>query len=146
MISAGNINQYDIVYDLGCGDGGILISVACHTKAKCFGYEIDGVLCSIGRRKAKENNVDHLVTITEADILDVNYSDASVICLFLTPSCLQFLSDRLKNNCKSGTRIICYKFPLPEADGWIPTNQRETDDVINTMNHNSKSYIYTYSI
>jgi hypothetical protein len=54
-----------------------------------------------------------VVNIIEQDIISVDCSIADVIFMFLVPSCLDYLSSNNLNTCKKGTRIVCYKFPLP---------------------------------
>lgn len=113
MLMLGKCNEHDIVYDLGCGDGSILLAVAVNHGSNCYGYDIDSILCSTARNKAIDNGVSHLVTILDQDILTVDCSIATVIFMFLVPSCLEYLSANNLKNCKTGTRIVCYKFPLP---------------------------------
>ncbi len=146
IIALGNIVESDCVYDLGCGDGSILIPIAEIVKSKCVGFEIDSVLCATARRKAKDLGLDHRIDIHTRDILEVDLSPADILTVFLTPSCLEFLSPRFKQQCKPGSKIICYKFPLPESDGWKPAATTITEDVINTKNEASRSHLYLYQL
>lgn len=146
IIQIGKIASDDIVYDLGCGNGNVLIKMATSIKCQCIGFEIDILLCQTARRLAKQSNVDHLVDIVVEDICNVRLNFASVICLFLVPSCLAILSPKLLVECQPQTRIVCYKFPLPVSDGWTPISISETDDVVNTKNPLSKSQVFLYEI
>ena len=147
-----NITNSDIVIDLGSGDGSIIVDVAKQTQSKCIGVEIDNVLCATAKRKAKESNVHELVNIIEGDIADTtcyNLKEATIIFTFLVPSCQQVVSkilfdtfkkntvsesnqDNNNNNNSDGIRIVAYKFPLPEEDGWkeLLVDTCETEDVV----------------
>lgn len=108
MIGLSQISTNDHVFDLGSGDGSILIEVAKNTGAKyCCGVEIDAVLCVSARRKSIENGVAHLIDFVVDDILHIDLSFASVIMFFLTPSCCGILSSKLRNECRPGTKIVC---------------------------------------
>ena len=71
-IDLASITSTDCVVDLGCGDGSVLIEVALRTGAKCFGFDIDEVLCARAVRRAEDAGVKHLVNIEIKDILSVD--------------------------------------------------------------------------
>jgi len=143
ILSLCPIAKTDTVFDLGSGDGSVLIGVSTKTGATCIGIEIDGLLCATANRKARENNVSELITIIEGDVATGNFTAASVIIIFLVPSCLAVLSPLLKQQCVRGTRIVCYKFPLPRIDGWAPIRTTETDDVVKV---GARAALYSYII
>jgi SAM-dependent methyltransferase len=146
MLSISNIKSTDLLLDLGSGDGTILVEVAKQTGAKCIGYEIDKVLCGIAKRRVRDENITSLVDIVEEDILNVDYTKATIIFMFLVPSCLKVLSPILKTQCAKGTSIICYKFPLPNDEGWESVIKVETEDVVKTKDPTSSSSIWLYYI
>jgi SAM-dependent methyltransferase len=140
-----DISKEDIFLDLGCGDGTALVSVALQTGAQCIGYEIDPLLCATARRKLAEAGLTS-ATVHEQDICSADYSSASVIYIFLVPSCMKALSPILRSQAAPGTRIISYHFPLPEEDGWVPDKTMQTDDVVNRLNSNSRKILFMYVI
>ena len=143
MIDIANIKKEDTVIDLGCGDGAILIEVARSVGCLCTGIDIDPILCKTSRRLSIDAGIDHLITIHEDDFTNADISTASVVCLFLVPSCLAALSGWLRAHGRPGARIVCYKFPLPD-DEWRPIRTATTDDVINTKNKASTANVYLY--
>jgi len=131
MIKGACISEADVVYDLGCGEGDILVHVLQKTGARCFGFEIDAVLVETCRRRCRNLGVaDDRVNIQLQDIVDIDVSSATVVCLFLVPSCLEVLSTKFKEQCAPGTRICCFKYPLPAKDGWVPASVFEVDEVL----------------
>jgi predicted RNA methylase len=136
------VSPSDIVYDLGSGDGVILIGIAKQTGARCIGVEIDDVLCATAVRRAFEEGVSDLVSIQQGDVAESSFRDATVIFTFLVPSCQDIVSGMLREQCARGTRIIAYKFPLPKSDGWIPEQTLRTDDVVK-MGTETNLYLYT---
>lgn len=146
FLSISNITSTDLLLDLGSGDGAILVEVAKKTGAKCIGYEIDNVLCEIAKRRVRDENITSLVDIIQEDILNVDYTKATIIFIFLVPSCLKVLSPILKAQCTKGTRIICYNFPLPSNEGWDYIVKMETEDVVKTKDPKSNSSLWLYNI
>ena len=135
MLILAKICADDIVFDLGCGIGSILITVAEKTGAKCFGFDIDPILCATARRFIRDKGLDDFVVIEERDIMTVDLSLPTVFVIFLVPSCLQVLSPMFQTQCKKGTKIVCYKFPLPASDGWVPEAVLQTEDVLRISHH-----------
>ena len=142
LIEHARIQKSDVVLDIGSGDGGIIIPISSHTGARTVGVEIDDLLCRTARRRAREAGVANLVDVINMDALHTELSIASVVSIFLVPSCLQVLSPKLRC-CQPGTRIVNIKFPLPADDGWIPTAVIPCDDVIKA---GSSAFIYLYEI
>lgn len=140
----GPISNKDIVYDLGSGDGPILIGIAAATGARCKGIEIDALLCTTARRHAVEACVGHLVSIECGDVAEAKFDDGTVIVIFLVPSCLDVLAPMLRKQCPPGTRVVAYKFPLPEDEdhgGWLPEATAATEDVVK-KGADTKLYFY----
>ena len=141
MLLLAKCKKDDIVVDLGSGDGSILINVALQFGSLCYGYDIDNVLNATAKKKSIDLGISHLINIIENDILCVDVSKFDVIFMFLVPSCLEYLSLNNLQTCKKGTRIVCYKFPLPESWKSYLKETIETEDVINP---NNTSYVYLY--
>jgi SAM-dependent methyltransferase len=108
MLTMAEIKPVDIVYDLGCGDGRIVVMAAQQFGVKAVGLDIDPRRVDESLANARTNGVSHLVSIRHEDILKADFSDASVVMLFLTPSLIEKLRPRLEQ-LKPGTRIVAYQ-------------------------------------
>ena len=145
LLQLADIDKDDTVLDIGSGDGTILIEIASRTDVQCLGVEIDEVLCRTARRKVDEQKLSGRVDIINEDALHVesHLHFASVITMFLVPSCLKVLGPKLRATCKSGTKIVNIKFPMPEEDGWVVLNTIDCEDVVKS---GSITKIYLYMI
>ena len=95
LIELAQISNNDVVLDIGSGDGAILVHIAARLQVPCIGIEIDEILCRTALRRAREASLSTFVDIVAADALYVDPSLASVITIFLVPSCLEVLSPKL---------------------------------------------------
>jgi SAM-dependent methyltransferase len=111
MLHLAKVEENDVVYDLGCGDGRIVVAAARKYGCKAVGYDIDPerVMESIGN--VRKNRVGHLVTIEEKDIFTLDLSGASVITLYLLPELNVRLIPQLEK-LKPGSRIVSYDFDM----------------------------------
>jgi protein-L-isoaspartate O-methyltransferase len=112
MLALAAVKAGETVCDLGSGDGRILITAAKEYGARAVGYEIDADLVETSRRKAKEQGVDHLVTIEEKDFFTADFSESQVVTLYLTPKVVAQLVPQLKK-LKAGSRIVAHEHPIP---------------------------------
>jgi predicted RNA methylase len=94
------------VYDLGSGDGRILIRAAKEYGARGVGVELDPALVTIARQAAVENGVADKVSFVEGDLFAVDISPATVVTLFLWPSVNTRLEAKLRSELREGTRIV----------------------------------------
>jgi SAM-dependent methyltransferase len=126
------LNSDSSFYDLGCGDGQILIGVAKMTNARCVGIDISEILCATARRRAREAGVEDRVNVRVGDLAELSLDDEEPTALFafLVPSCLMVLSKSIFRRLKTGTFLILYKFPLPTEDGWTPITEMIVDDAV----------------
>jgi len=136
-----NMGIDDIAYDLGCGDGSVLVSIAARFGCKCIGVELDDMLCRMAHRKADEMGVSSSVTILNQEIEKTEIMNASVVFIFLVPSCMDFVTEMIKQQCKAGTILVFYNFPPPI---WQPIMTVSTENCINVKNAHSASNIYVY--
>ena len=111
MLDTAKVTKKDLVYDLGCGDGRIVIKAAKRYGARAIGFDIDPVRVAEAKANVKKAGVDHLVTIKEADIFELDLTPASVITLYLLPSLNVRLIPQL-NKLKPGTRIVSHDFDM----------------------------------
>lgn len=121
MLEAVHVTKSDLVYDLGSGDGRIVIEAARKYGARGVGYEIDAKLVEESRRKAKEAGVEHLVTFERKDIFTLDLTPATVITLYILPGMIARMIPQLQK-VKPGTRIVSHNFPMKGV---------EPDQVIN---------------
>jgi tRNA A58 N-methylase Trm61 len=111
MLELAEVKKGDVVYDLGCGDGRIVVTAAKKFGAKGIGIDIDPERIAESRENVRTNGVEKLVTIKNADIFEEDFRDASVITLYLLPSLNVKLIPQF-DKLKPGTRIVSYQFNM----------------------------------
>lgn len=128
MLDMAKVKKTDVVYDLGCGDGRIVIQAAKKRGAKGVGFEIVPKLVNAARRNAKKNQVDHLVTIKQEDLFAADFSEATVLPMYLLPGMIERLMPKLEK-LKPGTRIVAHDYPLKdvEPDKMVEVVSNETN-------------------
>lgn len=116
MLEVAQIKKGDILYDLGCGDGRIVVTAAKKYGIKAIGVDIDPQRIKEATENVKTNGVEKLVTIKEADIFadDFDFSDATVVTLYLLPDLNVKLMPKLAK-LKPGTRIVSHQFDMRGA-------------------------------
>ncbi|MES2562041.1 MAG: methyltransferase domain-containing protein [Pseudomonadota bacterium] len=107
----------DVVYDLGSGDGRVVIAAARDWGARGVGIELDGKLVVHSREQAKRAGVSDRVSFREGDVFLANVSDASVVTLYLLTSLVHRLQPKLLAELKPGTRIVAHDYGF---EGWTP--------------------------
>ena len=124
MLLMAKVTASDVVYDLGCGDGRIPITAAQKYGARGIGIDIDPRRIAEANENAKAAGVTGKVTFLEQDLFTTNFSDATVVTLYLLPSLNQKLMPTLKA-LKPGTRIVSHAFDMgPE---WPPEQTQEVE-------------------
>ncbi len=111
MLEMAQVKQSDIVYDLGCGDGRIVVTAAKRYGCKAFGYDIDPRRVADSLENVKENGVGDLVTIELRDVFTLDLSGADVVTLYLLPSLNVKLIPQLEK-LKPGSRIVSHDFDM----------------------------------
>ena len=126
MLKLARVQATDVVYDLGSGDGRIVITAAQTYSCRAVGYEIDPQLVALSRAKASEANVDSLVTIEQADLFTAQLGNATVIAVYLLPAQLEKLLPQFEK-LLPGTRIVSHYFELPGfvADETLTVHSQE---------------------
>lgn len=99
----------DVIYDLGCGDGRILISAARLYSCQAVGYEYDASLCQVARSRAAEQGVGDLVEIRHEDVMAASIDEASVVFLFQPPATVLRLLPGLLQRMPRGGRVIAHE-------------------------------------
>ncbi len=126
MLSLASVGPHDVVFDLGSGDGRIVILAAQKYGAIGVGVEIDPLLVQRSRQVAREGAVAHRVTFTEGDLFAADISPATVVTLYLNHSTNLRLEPKLKRELRPGTRIVSHQFPIGR---WVPERTVMVDGV-----------------
>jgi len=111
MLQEVKVTAKDLVYDLGCGDGRIVVTAAKKYGSRGVGYDIDPQRVTESRENVKKNKVEELVTIEQADIFKLDLSKANVITLYLLPELNVRLIPQLEK-LKPGSRIVSHDFNM----------------------------------
>src|SRR5204863_1857243 len=111
MLELAEVRKGDVVYDLGCGDGRIVVTAAKKFGARGVGIDIDPQRIAESKENVRTNGVEKLVTIKNADIFQEDFSDANVVTLYLLPSLNVKLIPQLEK-LKPGSRIVSYQFNM----------------------------------
>lgn len=117
MLSVAEVTNQDTVYDLGCGDGRIVITAAKKYGAHGVGIDIDKERISESRRNARDAGVASLVRFEQGDILKADVSNATVVTLYLVSSANLKLRPLLTQQLKPGARIVSHAFGMGD---WQP--------------------------
>jgi SAM-dependent methyltransferase len=118
MLETARVTSSDVVYDLGSGDGRIVIAAAKKYGAHGVGIELDADLIRQATKNAQKAGVADKVRFVQADFFKTDLSPATVVTLFLSQSINQRLEPKLKRELKPGTRIVSHRFPMPPD--WKP--------------------------
>lgn len=124
MLEAANVDANDVVYDLGSGDGRIVIQAARQYGARGVGIEIDPDLVKKARRKAHEAGVADRVEFRQADLFETDLSEATVLTLYLLSSVNRKLRPKLFEELAPGTPVVSHAFDMGE---WEPEETVEVD-------------------
>ena len=114
MIEMAEIRPGDVVYDLGCGDGRILVETARRHDVRAVGVDIDPARVRESRENVKAAGLAAKVTIRQADIFTLDLREVDVVFLYLTPRLNARLMAQLRQ-LKPGARIISYEFDMGSA-------------------------------
>ncbi len=111
MLQMANVKKGDLVYDLGCGDGRMLILAAQKYGCRGVGYDIDPERVRAATENVARNHVQNLVKILQADMFTLDLSKATVFPLYLLPEMNRKLLPQL-DKVKPGSRIVCHDYDL----------------------------------
>ena len=114
MMQAANVTSKDVVYDLGCGDGRIVVAAA-KRGAKAIGFDLDPKRVAEARAKVKAAGVESLASIRWANVFSVDLSPATVVTLYLLPELNVKLIPQLEK-LRPGSRIVSHDFDMDGVD------------------------------
>lgn len=125
MLEIAEIKQGDVLYDLGSGDGRIVVAAAKKFGIRAVGFEIDPGLVKDSRQFIKQAGLEELVEIREQDIRTVDFSPASVVTMYLYPAANLRLRQVLMRELKPGSRVISHDFSM---GSWKPDHVERLQD------------------
>jgi ubiquinone/menaquinone biosynthesis C-methylase UbiE len=114
MLHLGEVSSGDVVYDLGSGDGRIVIMAAKEFGARGVGIEIDSQLVQRARRKARQAGVADKVKFHQGDLFNADLRDATVVMLYLWPTMNNRLRPKLQRELNPGDRVVSHSFDIDE--------------------------------
>jgi SAM-dependent methyltransferase len=124
MLKLGEVKKGDILYDLGSGDGRIVIAAAKAHGVKGTGIDINPERIQEANANAKQANVTDKVKFLNQDLFEADFKDATVVTLYLLPSINLKLRPKLWKELKPGTRIVSHSFDMGD---WAPEKKIEVD-------------------
>ena len=125
MLMLANVTSEDLVYDLGCGDGRIIIAAARQCGARGLGVDIEPYWIEASQANARQTGVEHLVTFKLQDALTVDLSPATVLMLYLVHWSTTKFRPLITSMAKPGTRIVSHSFSM---DNWAPVKVKKFVD------------------
>lgn len=117
MLRLVNITKDDVVYDLGSGDGRLVITAAKEYGARGIGIDIDPQRIKESRENARDAGVTERVKFMEQDLFETDFREATVVTLYLLPRLNLQLRPKLLSDLKPGTRVVSHDFDM---DDWQP--------------------------
>ncbi len=125
MLRLAELEEGDLLYDLGSGDGRIPIAAARDYGVRAIGIEIDSRLIERARENARQAGVDHLVEFRQDDLYETDFSDATVVALYLGDMLNLRLRPKLLDELEPGSRVVSHAFGM---GNWIPDVQKTVDN------------------
>ena len=136
MLEMARVKTGDLIYDIGSGDGAIIIRAAKKYGVRGVGIEIDEDLVLKARSNAFREKVEHLVEFRVQDAFTVDVSPATVVTLYMLPEFNSKLRPILDRQLKPGTRVVSHDYPI---EGWVADR---VDDVKGTFVHDHKVLLF----
>src|SRR5579883_1731567 len=124
MLKLAAVKKGDVVYDLGCGDGRIVIAAAKQYGARGVGIDHNADLIAQAREKARQEGVESLVRFERGDIFDADIHEATVVAIYLLPHINLKLRPKLLKDLKPGARVVSHEFGMGD---WKPEKTAEID-------------------
>jgi cyclopropane fatty-acyl-phospholipid synthase-like methyltransferase len=137
MLDLAQVGPNDVLYDLGCGDGRLLIRAAQHWGTRGVGIDIDPDRIAQAQTQAQQAGVAHLITLQQGNLYETDLSAATVVALYLLPHLNVRLRPRLLQQLRSGARIVSHQFNMGD---WEP------NQVLNLVPSEEESTLYLWKI
>jgi hypothetical protein len=111
MLALAQVTSSDLLYDLGCGDGRVVVTAARKCRCRAIGFEIDPQRVAESQENVRKNGLAHVVKIKQRDMFDVDLSEADVVTLYLLPNLNVRLIPQIAKM-KPGARVVSQDFDL----------------------------------
>jgi 16S rRNA A1518/A1519 N6-dimethyltransferase RsmA/KsgA/DIM1 with predicted DNA glycosylase/AP lyase activity len=125
MLELGDLKSGEKMFDLGSGDGRIVIAAAQKFHADAIGVELDRDLCRQSLERIRKLGLEKTAQIVNGDILKQDYSSADLITVYLLPNSNDKVQPLLERQLKKGTRVVAHDF---EFRGWTPVKVEDIED------------------
>ncbi|MCU0228617.1 MAG: class I SAM-dependent methyltransferase [Bryobacterales bacterium] len=119
MLELCEVGANKVVYDLGCGDGRILVSAAKTYKARAVGVELSPKWAQLATDKVVEAGVQHRVRVLQQDMLEADLAEADIVTLYLISEANTLLRPKLEKELRPGACVVSHDF---EIKGWKPAS------------------------
>jgi cyclopropane fatty-acyl-phospholipid synthase-like methyltransferase len=143
MLKLASVGPRDYVIDLGSGDGRLVITAAKAHGARGLGVDIDGKMVDLAKRFAERDGVQDRAQFIVQDLFETDVRAATVVTIYLLPTIMKRVGEKLRAELRPGTRVVVHDFPLP---GW-PVERVTSFDVPEkrdyTFNERATLYLYT---
>ena len=126
MLEIADVNHDDILYDLGSGDGRIIVMAAKEFGARSIGIEVDPLRYLWSKVSIRRNRVSSKVQVIKRNFFKVNLEDATVVTLYQGYEINKKIREKLSEDLQPGTRVVSYRFIL---DGWTPTGTNDDESI-----------------
>lgn len=138
MLEMAHVDSEDILFDLGCGDGRIVIAAAEKYGAQGVGIDIDPMRISESRANAILAGVEDRVEFLQQDVMKIDFSKATILALYLLPESLEMLRPLFEHMLEPGTYVVSHNYSIP---GW---EEKEVDYVALKEDSGKIHTIYVY--
>ena len=139
MLEAARLKAGETVYDLGSGDGRVLIAAAQKFGAKAVGVEIAPESVAASNKRIKDLKLDDKVRVIEGDLLTVDLSSADVVTLYLLTKSNDLLRPHLEKQLKPGARVVSHDYAIR---GWQPTRI----ETVEAHKRDHQLYVYEFPL
>jgi len=134
MLELASVKPGETVFDLGCGDGRVLITAVQRYKAKAVGIEISQKLVQQTQERVQRLGLENKITVIQGDLRQADLSGADVVVMYLLTLSNEEIRPRLEKLLKPGARVVSYSYAVP---GWKPLRTDKTDE-----RHGHTIYVY----
>lgn len=136
MLELAQVKPGETVYDLGSGDGRVLIVAASRFRAKAVGIEISERLVRSSVESLKRAGLENTARVIHGDLMDTDLAPADVVVLYLLRDSNDLIRPKLEKSLKPGTRVVSHDY---EIRGWKPTSTEQMD----AQKRAHSIYVYT---
>jgi precorrin-6B methylase 2 len=137
MVELASVRRTDLIYDLGCGDGRIVVTAARQRGCRAIGYDIDPQCVQMAQTNVRRHELSGLVTIERRDIFTLDLSEADVVTLYLSPELNERLLPLLAK-LKPGARVVSHAFEIPGVPADRVVTVASEEDLVD-----HKVYVWT---